>query len=152
MTDKERVEHILKLRKKYLGRGVYRGYIQNEVNTRLGFWINLFCKLDLWNADDYIIETYYRQGYVWLEERRLDRKERKRKGYDRACKRYEKMVEDTPPNMCTKEWLKYLNRLDILSGRICSYESNNYPMPRFAIGFLRREFFIKTGRMNQPIK
>lgn len=148
MTDKQRVEHILKLRKKYCNRNY--DYESDIKGSKFSHWVYVFSILDLWNADDDVIQLFYQELAAQISYSNWERKERKKKGFERACKRYKKMVEDAPPNMDTKQWLKYLNRLDILSGRIRSYESNNYPMARFAVGFLRREFFIKTGRITLP--
>jgi hypothetical protein len=147
MTDKQRVEHILKIRWQLC---VRRYYGNDLMDGNIELWKRKLIKLGIWEHGVNDLFNFYDSVFRSARERRIRREYKKYEGYERACKRYAKMVEDAPPNMDTKQWLKYLNRLDILSGRICSYESNNYPMGRFAIGSLRREFFIKTGRITRP--
>ncbi len=87
MTDKERVEHILRRRLEYTGRGNYRDGIKNEIELRLEKWIEQFDYLGLLGGSECSIVEFYINVHKQSLEREHERKERKRKGYERLCKR-----------------------------------------------------------------
>jgi len=81
MTDKQRVEHILKLRKKYSNRDY--NYESDIKGNKFSHWVYVFSILDLWNADDDVIQLFYQELAAQISYSKWERKERKRKGYER---------------------------------------------------------------------
>lgn len=148
---KDRLEHILKLRLKYTGRGYYIDAVRREIRLHSDELMKRFLRLGLWIADDKHLENFYQELATQISYSKSERKERKRKGYERACNRLNDIVHNAPSVLFSKEWLKYLNRLDIISGRIYSYEFSNGLKEHFDTLKLR-SLFIEKVKVIDPLK
>lgn len=123
MNDNQKIEHILKIRYKYLGRYPIFSDLQPDIIIK---WKEKFIKLGLWDATNEEIIRFYENVVSTSISNKLKYTERKRKGFKRGLLLLERLKNErwyygkTRMNFFDFRWQRR-NRLAILRGKLREY-------------------------------